>query len=85
MKFWQNISEFWLILKEEIPWYKVGGYITGFLSFLAIWIFAFASWGFLLGLMFGWIPALIGGFILGFLWPLVLLVVLWIVAQILKG
>jgi len=52
------------------------------LSFIAIWIYAILSWGLLLGLMFGWIPALIGGAILGLLWPLVLLVVIGIVILI---
>ena len=47
--------------------YMVGVWIVGVLSFICIWIYALASWGFLLGLMFGWIPALIGGAILGYL------------------
>ena len=56
--------------------YMVGVWIVGVLSFAAIWLYALVSWGFLLGLMFGWIPALIGGTILGFLWPLVVLAVI---------
>jgi hypothetical protein len=60
---------------DDFNFYTIGAWITGIISFLAIWIYAFASWGLLLGLMFGWIPALIGGVILGFLWPLVVVVV----------
>ncbi len=52
--------------------------ITGVLAFIAIWIYAIIQWGLLLGLMFGWLPALIGGFVLGLLWPLVVLVLLWL-------
>ncbi len=56
--------------------YLVGAWITGVIAFIVIWIYALASWGFLLGLMFGWIPALIGGLIIGLLWPLVVLLVI---------
>jgi hypothetical protein len=55
--------------------YMIGVYIVGFLSFLCIWIYSFISWGFLIGLMFGWLPALIGGFLFSFLWPIVLLLI----------
>jgi len=64
--------------------YMIGVWIVGALSFIAIWIYSFASWGFLLGLMFGWIPALIGGAILGFLWPLVVLAIIGIIILISK-
>ncbi len=64
--------------------YMIGVWIVGVLSFIAIWIYSFASWGFLFGLMFGWIPALIGGTILGFLWPLVVLVVIGLIILISK-
>ncbi len=62
--------------------YMVGVWIVGVLSFIAIWIYAFASWGLLLGLMFGWIPALIGGVILGYIWPLVVLAVIGLIILI---
>ena len=62
--------------------YMVGVWIVGVLSFIAIWIYALASWGFLIGLMFGWIPALIGGVILGYLWPLVILAVIGLIVLI---
>ncbi len=62
---------------EEYPgkW----GLITGGISFLIIWIYAMSEWGFLLGLMFGWIPALIGGVVLAFLWPLVVIVIVLLI------
>jgi hypothetical protein len=62
--------------------YMVGVWIVGVLSFIAIWIYALASWGFLIGLMFGWIPALIGGVILGYIWPLVVLAAIGIIILI---
>lgn len=59
-------------------WYMVGAMITGAIAFFAIWIYAFASWGLLIGLAIGWLPALIGATIVGLLWPLVVLALLWI-------
>lgn len=55
--------------------YQALALVTGAIGFLGIWIYAFVSWGFLLGLAFGWVPALVGGFILGLLWPVVVPVV----------
>lgn len=63
--------------------YSGGAIVVGFIAFFAIWIYAFVAWGFLIGLAIGWLPALIGGFILGLLWPLVLLVILVIGAMFL--
>ncbi len=62
--------------------YMVGVWIVGVLSFIAIWLYSLASWGLLIGLMIGWIPALIGGMILGFLWPLVIIGVIAIIAMV---
>lgn len=66
---------------EEYPggW----GLLTGGIGFLIIWIYAMSEWGFLLGLMFGWIPAIIGGIILAFLWPLVAFVITLIILGLL--
>ena len=64
--------------------YMIGVWIVGALSFIRIWIYALATWGLLLGLMLGWIPALIGGAILGFLWPLVVLAIIGIIILINK-
>lgn len=60
--------------KENSDGYLWWGFITGIITFVCIWIYAIAQWGLLFGLIFGWIPALIGGFVAGLLWPLVLLV-----------
>lgn len=51
--------------------YGTGATITGVLTFIIVWIYALMSWGFLLGLVFGWIPALIAAFIAAVLWPVV--------------
>lgn len=64
--------------------YVIAAYIIGILSGICIWGYSIISWGILFGLMFGWIPALIGGFILGIFWPLVLIGIVWIGIQILK-
>jgi len=66
---------------EEYPgkW----GFLTGIISFLIIWIYAMSDWGLLLCLMFGWIPALIGGVVLAFLWPLVILAMVGIIILLL--
>lgn len=53
--------------------YAVGAIITGVIAFFGIWVYSFVSWGFLVGLAIGWLPAIIGGFIAGVLWPLILL------------
>ena len=50
-------------------WHAVGAFLVGGTTFVGIWIYALASWGLLFGLMFGWIPAAIGGVVLGFMWP----------------
>jgi len=65
-------------------WYGIGANITGVIAFFAIWIYAFISWGFLVGLAIGWLPAIIGAFILGILWPLVAFAVAIIVLLILS-
>ena len=52
--------------------YQIIACITGVVSFFAIWIYAFTSWGFLIGLAVGWLPAIIGAFLIGALWPIAL-------------
>ncbi len=64
---------------NEDEWYSfaylVVAWIIGVITFFAIWVYSFISWGFLIGLAIGWLPALIGGFIIGIIWPAVLLVI----------
>jgi len=61
----------WLENNGVVVW-QVGAVITGIIAFFGIWIYSFVSWGFLIGLMIGWLPAIIGAFIIGALWPLIL-------------
>ena len=53
--------------------YAIGGLLTGFLVFIGVWIYSLSEWGFLLGVAFGWLPAIIVGCITGLLWPLIAL------------
>ena len=58
--------------------YTIGGAITvmvvGSICFIGCWIYAIVSWGFLLGIPFGWIPAGIIAWIVAAIaarfWPL---------------
>lgn len=59
--------------------YIIGRIITGVILFIGIWIYAFAKWGFLIGLAIGWLPAIIGAFLLSFLWPLFALAIIAII------
>ena len=56
--------------------YAVGG-IVGVLTFFGCWAYAVATYGWFLGLAFGWIPsaiiAAIAGFLAGIFWPLLLI------------
>jgi hypothetical protein len=65
-------------------WYTIGAKITGGITFFVIWIYAFMSWGFLIGLAIGWLPAAIGATIIGLLWPLAAIAVLVIIIFILS-
>ncbi len=65
------------IRNHSVDWdtvYPVGGFITGAITFIACWIYAIVSWGFLLGVGLGWIPSLFIAVIAGFIWPLLALV-----------
>lgn len=64
--------------KGESDWYFGGAILTGIIAFIGIWIYAISEWGILIGLMVGWLPAGIGAFILGAIWPLVALFLLWV-------
>jgi hypothetical protein len=48
--------------------YRVIAWLVGIISFIWIWIYSLSVWG-LFGIMFGWIPALIGGVVIGLTWP----------------
>jgi hypothetical protein len=71
---------------NDTSYYYIGFWITAVISFIACWIYAIASWGFLLGVGLGWIPSLFIAAIAGFIWPLlalVLIVGLFIIAYFL--
>lgn len=59
--------------------YGAWAVIVGIIVFVGVWIYAISQWGFLLGIMFGWIPAMIAAFITGLLWPLLALIIIFIV------
>lgn len=54
---------------------KVAGYIIMPLTFIGAWLYCIATYGFLLGVGLGWIPAAISALALGFVgawgWPVV--------------
>lgn len=58
--------------------YLTPAIIVGGLSFLAIWLYALLEWGLLTGLLLGWMPAAIGGAVLGVIWPLTILAAIWL-------
>lgn len=62
-------------------YYVLGAFLTGVAVFVGLWIYALSEWGVLLGLVFGWVPALIGGFVAGALWPLLVLVILFLLVS----
>lgn len=64
---------------NAIAWYIIGAYITGAITFILIWLYAITSWGLLLGLAVGWFPAIIGAYVVGYLWPLFALAIILIV------
>lgn len=64
--------------KEDFEWYSTIGYISAFLTFFGVWIYAIGEWGFLIGIMAGWIPAFITAVIAGYTWPIVIFVLAWL-------
>lgn len=63
--------------------YRAIGLIFGGIAFLISWIVSCFTAGFL-GFLFGWIPSLIVGFIVFWLWPIVaiaLLIILYLVLR----
>lgn len=50
--------------------YGVYGFLTGCVVFAIVWVYALFQWGVLIGLVVGWLPALIAAIIFGAIWPL---------------
>lgn len=65
--------------------YGVGYIITFFIIFIGAWIYCIATYGFLLGVGLGWLPAAITAGIAAFLWPLILLVIVGFVFLLLTA
>jgi hypothetical protein len=60
-----------------IPWgtiYAGGGFICGLLTFIGSWIYCISTYGYLLGVGLGWLPSAIAALIVGYTWPLLLVI-----------
>ena len=60
-------------------WFDVyiwGYYITAVITFVICYIYCIATYGFLLGVGLGWLPSGIVARIVGYLWPLVVILLL---------
>ena len=57
-------------------WYQAGFYISFTILFLGFWIYCIATYGFLIGVGIGWLPALIAAGILSAVWPLLIVAAL---------
>lgn len=59
-------------------WYIKIGWVAAIITFIGVWAYAIFGWNFLLGIVVGWVPALVAGTVAFFAWPLAALVVLFI-------
>jgi predicted nucleic acid-binding Zn-ribbon protein len=65
----------------EINWatvYKVGFWIVFVPVFLGCWIYCVAAYGFIIGVLVGWLPSAVVAALAGALWPLLLLAIVLI-------
>ena len=62
--------------------YLIGYTITAIITFVICYIYCIATYGFLLGLGLGWLPSGIVARIVGFLWPLIALLLLVLLVMI---
>lgn len=61
--------------------YQEKGTGTGLVIFALVWIYALLEWGLLKGIIFGWLPAAIAGFVCGVIWPIIVaIIVLYVLA-----
>lgn len=68
------------VRSNENEWlYPLGAFITGFITFVSSWIYCIATYGYLFGVGLGWLPSMIVAFIVGALWPLILIGLIGIV------
>lgn len=52
--------------------------LVGLTVFVAVWLYAISSWGFLIGISLGWLPATIAAYIIGIFWPFFLIIALFL-------
>ena len=64
--------------------YKIGFWITAAITFVGCYLYAIATYGFLLGVGLGWLPSIIVACIAGFLWPIIAAGILLILFFIFK-
>ena len=64
---------------SDEKFFTIGTVIAEWSSFIIVWIIALCSWGFLLGLTFGWIPALIAAKVFKIIWPFALSITLLVI------
>lgn len=62
--------------KSWWEWYKLVSLVIGILGFFGTWFYFIAENG-SSGLLIGWLPAAISGLLIGLLWPLWILAVLF--------
>jgi hypothetical protein len=62
--------------------YLLGGWVTGFITFLGSWIWCVTEYGFLVGVGLGWFPSAIVAVIAGWSWPLVFIAVLYFLSKV---
>ena len=61
-----------VFLSEKMAsWYIVGYWISWVIIFIGCYIYAIASYGFLLGVGLGWLPSAIVATVVGIFWPLI--------------
>jgi hypothetical protein len=58
--------------------YLGGCVVFGLILFLGAWIYCIAAYGFLIGVILGWIAASIFALVLCWFWPLVAIAAIWI-------
>ncbi|HEC66875.1 MAG TPA: hypothetical protein ENI23_16490 [bacterium] len=66
-------------MKNRDSFYELGVYVVGIILFIGVWLSSMEEWGFLLGVLFGWIPALIVAVIGGILWPFLLVLMIAVI------
>ena len=70
--------------EARASFYVAGAVIVGSITFVACWIYCIVTYGFLLGVGLGWLPSMITAFILGAVWPLVVVAAIVGVAVVVR-